>query len=290
MENNNLQNAEKLPFDGEKTIKVSLLERTTPGSLVFRPHCHLRLEILRVISGELNVTVNQKTITATNESVIIINSYNMHTAFSGNGGVKCYAIMFDFDKLYNESTMTDNCLVPLKEQIYVLNDYLTDESIIAQVDKIIECYNSNSMQTIGNVYTLMGMFFDKGYFKSNIKVPTNEKFFKIVNFINKNVGVADGHTVDLTIPGLAKRFGYNQSYLCRKFKEYTGFTITNYINLLRLEKAQVLLTTTDRPISLISYRCGFNDLVYFSHCFKKRFGVSPSTFRKKNIAPLNYIP
>lgn len=290
MKTQNTQKSQNHISNKEKSIKVSLLEKNSPGSLVFKPHCHLSLEFFRVISGELIITLNQKRIIAKPGSIVVVNPYDMHTGFSGENGVKCYAVMFDADRLYNDSTFTKEHLIPLREQIIVLSDYIEDNDIINEIDRLIEFSNSNSPCLMGSVYMLLGIFFSKGYYSSKIKIPTNEKFYEIVDYINKYVGHEDGHTVDLSVPGLARKFGYNKSYMCRKFKEYTGFTITNYVNLLRLEKAQVLLSTTDRPISVISYRSGFNDLVYFSHCFKKQFGVSPATFRKQNIAPLNYKP
>jgi len=290
MKTQNTQKSQNHISNKEKSIKVSLLEKNSPGSLVFKPHCHLSLEFFRVISGELIITLNQKRIIAKPGSIVVVNPYDMHTGFSGENGVKCYAVMFDADRLYNDSTFTKEHLIPLREQIIVLSDYIEDNDIINEIDRLIEFSNSNSPCLMGSVYMLLGIFFSKGYYSSRIKIPTNEKFYEIVDYINKYVGHEDGHTVDLSVPGLARKFGYNKSYMCRKFKEYTGFTITNYVNLLRLEKAQVLLSTTDRPISVISYRSGFNDLVYFSHCFKKQFGVSPATFRKQNIAPLNYKP
>lgn len=288
MENNNTKNKENLTFEEEKSIKVTFIERNTVGSLIFRPHCHLRLELLRVTSGELNVTVNKKNFVVKAGSVVVINSFNIHTAFSGNDGVKCYAIMFDLDRLYNDSTITNKFLVPLKEQLLVLDDYITDNEILIEIDHIIDRYNSKSMRVMGGIYNLLGLFFDKGYYKSNIKIPTNKKFHEIVNYINKYVDNADKYTEDLNVPQLAKAFGYNPSYLCRKFKEYTGLSVSNYISLLRLERAQVLLVNSDIPISRVACESGFNDIVYFSHCFKKHFGVSPSTFRKENLAPLNY--
>lgn len=292
MENNynNLTIEKDKTIVGEKSVKIQFLKRDEVDSIIFKPHCHLRLELLRVVSGELLVTVNQRQIIAKAGSLVVINPYDLHTGFSGPNGVELYAIMFDVNRLYNQSTMTSKFLLPLNERIIFLNDYIEDSEIIREIDRLISFYKNDSMCFMGSVYMLLGLFFNKALYHSNIKIPTNEKFYSIVEYINLNTTHEDGHTVDLTVPGLAKKFGYNESYLCRKFKEHTGFTITNYINLLRLEKAQVLLATTDKSISYISYRSGFNDLVYFSHCFKKQFGVSPSTFRKTSSFPLNYIP
>ena len=135
----------------------------------------------------------------------------MHTAFSGNGGVKCYAVMFDLDKLYNDSTMTNKYLIPLKEQLLVLEDYITDDEISSEIDRIIGFYNARSMCVLGGVYNLLGLFFDKGYYKSNIKIPTNEKFYEIVkkyDAIELKSGVVEGVYYDksFSLCGYTSRF------------------------------------------------------------------------------------
>jgi len=60
----------------------------------------------------------------------------------------------------------------------------------------------------------------------------------------------------------------------------TGITTMNYIRILRLELAQKMLEETPESISNISLKCGFSDTHYFSNCFKKHFGISPSEFRQ----------
>ena len=126
----------------------------------------------------------------------------------------------------------------------------------------------------------------KGYFvkkRSTIRATMSKKTtvslfntHKIIKYLNENFCEA------LNISSLGKIFGYNETYLCQKFKECTGLTIINYINILRLEKAQELLKTTDKPISEVAFLSGFNDLTYFSHCFKNKFNISPTGFRKNS--------
>ena len=70
----------------------------------------------------------------------------------------------------------------------------------------------------------------------------------------------------------------------RKFSSIYGTSPNKYIISRRLEKAQLLLKTTDFHISDIAEQCGFSDLSYFSKTFRKNYNISPSEIRK---APLN---
>ena len=66
----------------------------------------------------------------------------------------------------------------------------------------------------------------------------------------------------------------------RLFKANTGYSITQYINKVRIEAAQNLLLNSIRRIETISSLCGFSDVRYFMHVFKKYVGMTPSQYRK----------
>ncbi len=72
------------------------------------------------------------------------------------------------------------------------------------------------------------------------------------------------------------------SHFMRKFKEYTGMAPKSYKTDMLVKKAAHLLQSTQMNISQISYELGFDDSLYFSRIFKKRFGVSPLNYRKSN--------
>lgn len=64
------------------------------------------------------------------------------------------------------------------------------------------------------------------------------------------------------------------------FKKYAGKTFVEYVNYLRIEKAQTFLLETSLDISEIGDKVGIGDLSYFNRIFKRIVGVSPGSFRK----------
>ena len=60
----------------------------------------------------------------------------------------------------------------------------------------------------------------------------------------------------------------------------TGFTVMRYIQILRLEYAQQLLKHTEDEVGVVAWKCGFTDTGYFSNCFRKSMGCTPSQFRQ----------
>ncbi len=88
----------------------------------------------------------------------------------------------------------------------------------------------------------------------------------------------------VSLDELIKNTGFSKTYLCRLFKEFTGFSLMAYMNKIRIEKACVMLTTTEMMVFEISDRLGFDDPYYFSRLFKKSTGHSPRKFRKIHLA------
>lgn len=94
---------------------------------------------------------------------------------------------------------------------------------------------------------------------------------------------------DISLDGLARRYAMSERSLNRQFKEHTGLPPMNYLLQLRLSKAIHYLRKGNSAVTDVAFRCGFNDSTYFSHCFKKRFGLAPAQFQHKHLtraAPL----
>ncbi|MCK8060082.1 MULTISPECIES: response regulator [unclassified Fusibacter] len=78
---------------------------------------------------------------------------------------------------------------------------------------------------------------------------------------------------------MSKELLVNQTYLRSMFKSETGMTISDYVLKLRMEKAKEMIALKDSKLSTIAQRVGYVDAGYFSKCFKRFYGKSPSDFR-----------
>lgn len=107
---------------------------------------------------------------------------------------------------------------------------------------------------------------------------TNHQFTdratEIIRYINKNL------TNELSLEKLCNKFFISKSQINRVFKQATGTTVWNYINIKRLFYAKELIDSGQPPTSVYE-QSGFSDYTTFYRAYKKQFKVSPST-QKKN--------
>ena len=92
--------------------------------------------------------------------------------------------------------------------------------------------------------------------------------------------ISDHFQETLSLDSLAEQFYISKYYLSRSFHEVTGFGINEYINILRVKKAQSLLETTTLSVSEIASRTGFESITYLGRVFKKYQHVTPAQYRK----------
>lgn len=96
---------------------------------------------------------------------------------------------------------------------------------------------------------------------------------------------------NITLDSLASKIHFDKSYLTARFKESLGSSPIRYVNHLRIERAKILLATTDDSITQISRTVGFSSIHYFSRYFKEKEGVTPVDYRKqrqKSVTPPVY--
>ncbi|SED16252.1 transcriptional regulator, AraC family [Beijerinckia sp. 28-YEA-48] len=92
----------------------------------------------------------------------------------------------------------------------------------------------------------------------------------------------------LSAQEVASQHGVSTRYLQKLF-EAEGGTFSEYVLRRRLERAVLLLQSSEapqRPISSIAFDVGFDDLSYFNRTFRRRFGSSPREIRARHRANL----
>lgn len=78
---------------------------------------------------------------------------------------------------------------------------------------------------------------------------------------------------------VANHFGYHQNYFSKLIKAETGWSFSDYLAHIRLDKAKVMLLDPRYTITEVSRKIGYQDALYFSRKFRKQTGLTPTEFR-----------
>ena len=84
----------------------------------------------------------------------------------------------------------------------------------------------------------------------------------------------------LTRDEAARSCNMSPGHFSKIFREKTGHTFTDLLNLFRVEQASDLLDNSGLSVYEIAFRTGFNDQSYFSKVFKKYRQMTPKNYRK----------
>lgn len=102
----------------------------------------------------------------------------------------------------------------------------------------------------------------------------DERMIKVLKYIHSNI--YDEINLDI----LSDKACVTKPYLIRLFKKNFSISPLQYINMKKIEKAQLILITEDIPIKEVAYKLGFNDHSYFIRLFKKLTGNTPLEYRE----------
>jgi signal transduction histidine kinase/DNA-binding response OmpR family regulator len=123
------------------------------------------------------------------------------------------------------------------------------------------------------------------HFKKHGLFEIEEKNITLVDqkFLQKVFSLITQHISDssLNVESLTEDLALSRSVLHRKILSLVGETPGELIRRIRLKKAASLIDQKFGNLSEIALEAGFNNPAYFSECFKKQFGMSPSQYQQK---------
>lgn len=110
--------------------------------------------------------------------------------------------------------------------------------------------------------------------------PAQEEFANELDrrFMTRTMESIDAHLSDseYSVNELCRDLGMSRTSVYNKIKSISGQSPNEFMRIMRLNRAKELLSSGNYNISEVAYMVGFSDPKYFSTCFKKQFGVSPS--------------
>ena len=92
--------------------------------------------------------------------------------------------------------------------------------------------------------------------------------------------ISDHYMEPISAADIASAAGFSPNYLSKRFREAAGIGVHEYLMFVRLQHAALDLVSTNDSITEIALRSGFSDSNYFKDAFKKKYGITPSAYRK----------
>ncbi|MBQ1507706.1 MAG: helix-turn-helix transcriptional regulator, partial [Ruminococcus sp.] len=155
-------------------------------------------------------------------------------------------------------------------------------------DKIHDCIDQISMAVDskseyfqllvhGKMYEAYYHLFSNGMIKV-FNTENKSRKYRIMNDITEYI--SEHYVENISLESVAEATGISRYYVSHLFKELMSTTFVNYVNEMRLNRAAMLLITTDNPVIEIAAMSGFNNLSNFNRAFKIRFDKTPTAYRK----------
>ena len=233
-----------------------------------KKHFHKRIEILYIISGRLRATVNDEEFIAEADDIVFVKNYSIH-AFSPEHEYSKFVLIVP-------SNYTNSAGKVLKT--HTLPPKLDDKEFNRKLLPIFKLlYNENdttpALSKKGYFNVIMGYLFDHYPLLPATNNGGIEFIVDVLQYINSH------YTEDLTLNSISSEFGYNKYYFSRQFNYYVGESLSNYINIVRVQHFMLLASDQKNPaIASIAMQCGFDSLTTFYRSFKKMYGTTPKAY------------
>ena len=251
----------------DKAMQIEITYETVKHNNMPRCHTHESYELYFLKEGERYLFAKGNFYWIRSGDLFLIAPGVQHRTLDSNSG--------EYTKLI---CMLPPNIIP-KNVLPDLNFYITrpqgdlKEKILAEIEQV---NNGNNIDRFASILKLLSCMLSIEEHRETVIKPSFEKTSKILTFI-------ENHCTDkITVSELSQRFYISEYYLCRLFKEHTGFTIIEYVTLARLHAARGLLEQGNLKMEYIAKKSGFGSVSSFSAAFKKTYGISPRDYKMKN--------
>ena len=264
-----------------------------------RPHWHYFTEMVYLVKGKLLAEVGKNKYTMTPGDMIIFHPKQIHSFLDydtteENSELLFYVIKFD-EMILSNTTPGSPKLPKLLDNATNLDtpyNLITAEELQYNPVKLFfeNCvwetkhkefgYDIKVASTISLIVTeIMRIWLRKG-FKFSTKTTFDQfstKDFSVLEYIDKH------SSENINIENLANMCGMCYSNFAKQFKAQFGKTCKEYIEFVRICKADTLLLYTDKTLDYISQETGFTDSSHFIRTYKKIKGITPKQRRQKQL-------
>ncbi len=284
------ENSKELNLKGTKALPVAiynddLKEKPVPY------HWHDEIELIVVISGEMELICELEKYVLKQGQGVFINSGRLHSCVNYDD-TACIIKSFVFHSrfIYGDlsSILFEDYFHKFLAETSVANHLLSFE----MCEAVLAAYEEFLRKQFGYEFFVREKL-TQVLLEIIKSTDNNTKIdFKTIKQLNRckmmMSFIHQNYQSEITLSQIASSAGIKESEALRCFKSTLKTSPIKYLKKYRLEKSAFLLKTTTEPIIDIGFACGFYEMSYFSKSFKEDYGMTPTEYRK-NPEQVNLI-
>ena len=279
-----MEQYDRLPVSLNVDPQAQCLYRYVYGANdIYRPHNHEFYEIFITISGTVTHFINGITLKLPEGSLVFIRPEDIHayvydtpqsseTAYI-NLTFTCETAELLFS--YLSASFPSKDLLSCDMPPTVLLNRLEKERLLAQISElnIVNWQDKNALKL--RMRAILADIFVRFFYN----MPNSEEQTAPLWLSQLLSEMEHPDNFSAGIERMISLSGRTREHVSRSLKKHYGFTLTEYINDLRINYASNLLLNTNTPILEICFACGFQSVSNFYKVFQQKYGVSPREFR-----------
>mgnify|MGYP004513173817 FL=1 len=281
--------------DTMNTPYEAFLYSSDKNSMPVHPHWHYYAETIYILEGHALITCDGKDYSAEADDMVLFHPEAVHAIYNTTNAPLSYCVVkFDISRLVISNSYTPKLRTIFRAArgnehcpvLFTADSYEHERSkgiffrLIYEIthrdygyDLMMHSHLCILMMDILRIWQSMGFSTD------NISENADESAGESIRSVTEYI---DAHSSDnLTVEDLAKRCGMSYSYFAKQFREFYGKSCKEYIEFIRICKAEDMLLFTSHDLNYISQETGFSDCSHLIKTFKKIKGVTPKQYRLK---------
>ncbi len=274
--------SERIKFNAPKLFVFARGNRLHSSEAGYKceMHFHDELEFLLIYEGEYAVEIDGVEHIVKTGEIAFINSGVPHRT---RAVIPTKSALVQFKErdyinpeLSTVSKYSRKFLSLSNPPISIINSPEIFEAISDIVAETSESKQASDFFIRSSIYKILGLLYRDGVLinpEELLTLRNMQKVLPVLSHINEH------YDEDLTLKAASQMLNFDESYFCRLFKNATGTTFTEYLNFVRVCKAEKLLNKTRDSILEISEAVGFSSVSYFNRIFKKYRHLSPRAYR-----------
>lgn len=262
------------------SVQASIQEKPIPAGTASALHYHDELELIVIYEGSFSCTVFGKEYVAEPGEVIFINSRVPHSTYRKTESRMGLLQFRERDFYENDATGAVKYSMRFRSVEYTPVKIYSSSELFRAADELL-CEAAARREAYGVfikscIFRILGLLYRDGVLADADTVCKTREVQKILPLLSH---VNENYSQEITLREASASLGFDSSYFCRIFKIATGATFTEYLNFVRICKAERLLSEGEGSILEISEAVGFSSVSYFNRIFKRFRGCSPGVYR-----------